>query len=161
MTEEKKRLRREFKKIRDSIEKSVRASESERIIKNLIETEEYKSAKTVFAYVSFGSEVETYNLLKRILADGKRLAVPLCDTDSRIMSAICIDDLTQLVCGAYGIPEPPKDGIVLGRMKLIWLLCPLSASTGAVCVSATAADIMISFYTALRGIRQVLLFRSV
>lgn len=124
MTEEKKRLRREFKKIRDSIEKSVRASESERIIKNLIETEEYKSAKTVFAYVSFGSEVETYNLLKRILADGKRLAVPLCDTDSRIMSAICIDDLTQLVCGAYGIPEPPKDGIVLGKDEIDLVVVP-------------------------------------
>lgn len=124
MIEEKKRLRNEFKKIRNSIEKSVRASESERIIEMLLETEEYRNAKTVFAYVSVGSEVETYNLLERILSDGKRLAVPLCDTDSRIMSAVQIEDLSQLVCGAYGIPEPPEDGRTLGREEIDLVVVP-------------------------------------
>lgn len=124
MIEEKKRLRSEFKKIRNSIEKSVRASESERIIEKLLETEEYRNAKTVFAYVSFGSEVETYNLLERILSDGKRLAVPLCDTDSRIMSAVWIEDLSQLVCGSYGIPEPPQKGITLGKKEIDLIVVP-------------------------------------
>ena len=46
-----------------------------KIFKNLIENELYKNAKTIFIFVSFGSEVDTHKIMKRALKDGKKIGV--------------------------------------------------------------------------------------
>lgn len=106
---EKKYLRAEFKKIRDSIQKSVRDTENKKIAENLINSDFYKNAKTVFIYASFGSEVETYDIIKQIIADEKRLAVPRCITKTHTMEAVCIKSTDELICGAYKISEPSEN----------------------------------------------------
>ena len=69
---------------------------------------EYRSAGTVFCFVSAGREINTRPILEQTLADGKTLCVPLC-TAPGVMELRAIRDLKELSPGAYGILEPPAD----------------------------------------------------
>ena len=48
------------------------------ILHRVLNTQEYRRAHTVFAFVGRADEIDTRPLLEQILADGKRLCVPLC-----------------------------------------------------------------------------------
>ena len=124
MIEDKKALRRKYIAVRDSVGEEKRESASRKIAEILFETDFYKQAKAVFAYVSFGSEVETQEILKKIKTDGKRLFVPLCDTENRVMSAVEIDDVSQLIRGAYGIMEPENKQRVAEKGEIDLIIAP-------------------------------------
>ncbi len=78
------------------------------ILHHVLHTEEYRRARTVFAFVGRGDEIDTWPLLEQILADGKRLCVPLCVCPG-VMECREVRDLTTLHPGAYGISEPPDN----------------------------------------------------
>ncbi|MCX5899379.1 MAG: 5-formyltetrahydrofolate cyclo-ligase [Proteobacteria bacterium] len=60
-----------------------------------------------FVYVSFLSEVETYSLLRMLLADGRQVSVPCVDRSSLVMSASRLTSIEHdLAPGCFGIPEP-------------------------------------------------------
>lgn len=64
----------------------------------------YLAAPAIYAYLSFNQEVRTETILRRALADGKRVAVPKVSDGE-----ICFyyyDETTVLAPGAYGILEP-------------------------------------------------------
>ena len=63
------------------------------ILRHVLNTQEYRLART---------------LLEQILADGKRLCVPLC-TSPGVMECREVPDLAVLRPGAYGISEPPDN----------------------------------------------------
>ena len=54
------------------------------IIYHVTRTEEYRLARTVFAFVGCGREIGTRALLERILSEGKELCVPLCTGPGRM-----------------------------------------------------------------------------
>lgn len=96
-------------------------NESDRIIaEKLFDLPQYKNAKTVFAYYSVGREVSTREIIKKALADGKKLALPVCEGNGIMHFELC-SDISSLHSGAYGIKEPHdmqtvcpgKDDIVL------------------------------------------------
>ncbi len=66
-----------------------------------------KAAHIFFIYINFRSEVETRHLISVLLKKGKTVSVPLCHPEKHQMEAIAIENLDQLVSGAWGIPEPP------------------------------------------------------
>ena len=66
---------------------------------------EYRQAETVFAFVGMDREIDTRPLLERILADGKRLCVPLCRV-AGMMDLKVITSLDELRPGTWGILEP-------------------------------------------------------
>ena len=72
----KKKLREEALAKRNSIPAEVRAEKSRLITKYILQSNAYKQAKTVFSFVSMGSEVETREILKQAWQDGKTVAVP-------------------------------------------------------------------------------------
>ena len=78
------------------------------IIYHVTQTEEYRRACTVFAFVGCGREIGTRALLERILSEGKELCVPLCIGPGR-MECRRVQDLSVLRPGSYGIPEPPPE----------------------------------------------------
>ncbi|HML47949.1 MAG TPA: 5-formyltetrahydrofolate cyclo-ligase, partial [Clostridia bacterium] len=84
------------------------AMHSEQIARQILRSERWLAARTVFCYVSIGSEVDTRFLLDAALAAGKRLLAPRCRPD-RFMDACALDAVAGLCPGRYGIPEPPKD----------------------------------------------------
>ena len=65
----------------------------------------YQKAQTIFCYIGIAREINTTPLLEAMLADGKRLALPLC-IGKGIMEAREIKSLEDLVPGKFDIPAP-------------------------------------------------------
>ena len=66
------------------------------------------SADTVLAFASMPDEPDTAAILRRALAEGKRLLLPRILSKTE-MDWVEITALTQLVPGHFGIAEPPAD----------------------------------------------------
>lgn len=75
------------------------------IFDKLTSCEFYKTAKTVMVYISAKGEVDTYALSEKIIADGKNICAPVC-IDKETMIAREFSAISELVPGAYKIPEP-------------------------------------------------------
>ena len=70
-----------------------------------LQTEEYKNAKVLLAFVSKDIEINTELIIKQALSDGKILALPKCKEEN-LMDFYRVDDLSQLMEGDYGLLEP-------------------------------------------------------
>ena len=103
---EKTALRRTLTAVERGLTAAEKQASDAAIIRHVLSAEEYRLARTVFAFVGRGREIDTMPLLRQILADRKRLCVPLC-TGKGIMECRQVRDLSILRPGAYGIPEPP------------------------------------------------------
>lgn len=104
----KRELREKFSAVRGGIPTEERAAKSREICRKFLSLAEYSSARTVMIYMSFRSEVETADIARRILADGKRLIVPKCDAETKQILPCEIKSLGELRAGAYGISEPAE-----------------------------------------------------
>jgi 5-formyltetrahydrofolate cyclo-ligase len=62
---------------RQSLGATLQKKHSQRIIKNLINTPEYKRAKTVAAFIGFASEVLTDGLIEKCWASKKNVLIPM------------------------------------------------------------------------------------
>lgn len=72
----KKEIRQSILKKRDALPKDLRQAYSRQIIERVLDTESYKQAENILVYVSFRSEVETGQLIRRALQDGKKVYLP-------------------------------------------------------------------------------------
>ena len=104
--EEKKRLRAQLLAHRAALSPEERAAMDASITRAVLAQPEYQAARTVFCYVSVAPEPDTRAILADILSSGKTLLVPRCGKNGQ-MDAVAIQDLCQLISGAYGLPEPP------------------------------------------------------
>src|SRR6478609_5965370 len=66
----------------------------------------YRAAKTVMWYVDAGSEVRTRHTLPEALTHGKRVVVPWCIVETNELALFHLEDMSELVEGAYKILEP-------------------------------------------------------
>ena len=69
----------------------------------------YQSAKTVMWYVDAGSEVRTRHTLPEALTHGKRVVVPWCVMETNTLELFWLEDMSELVEGAYKILEPKEE----------------------------------------------------
>jgi 5-formyltetrahydrofolate cyclo-ligase len=69
----------------------------------------YTAAKTVMWYVDAGSEVRTRNALPEALTHGKRVVVPWCVVETNQLELFHLEDMSELVEGAYKILEPKPE----------------------------------------------------
>ncbi|MEI6231916.1 MAG: 5-formyltetrahydrofolate cyclo-ligase [Planctomycetota bacterium] len=90
-----------------SLSSETRRTKSAEILARLVNMKEYKKSKTVLAYASFGTEVETDGLLQRILDDKKRLVLPRLNPFDKTLVLHHVTDLANdLIPNNYGIREP-------------------------------------------------------
>ena len=89
------------------------------------ESELYRNAGTMFCYIGTDREIDTKALLLRALADGKRLALPLC-IGKGIMEAREIRSLDDLVSGKFGIPAPGEHCSVIAPEEFDLVIVPCS-----------------------------------
>ncbi|HAW59996.1 MAG TPA: 5-formyltetrahydrofolate cyclo-ligase [Actinobacteria bacterium] len=108
---EKEALRREILTKRDSQTAEEMARKSSKIKERLWGLPEFKRAKVVMFYVSFGSEVQTKEMIKEVLATGKKVIVPAPQPKKRELLCSLIGDYRDLEPGTYGILEPKKSKI--------------------------------------------------
>lgn len=106
--EEKIRLRAVMRAEEQKLGAKYKAESSAAICRHVLAMPEYRDAETVFCFVGRRHEIDTMPLLRQILADGKRLCVPLC-VDKGIMELRQITAIEELVPGSYGIQEPPAN----------------------------------------------------
>lgn len=92
--------------VRKTVTAQERAEWDRRILSFLINSELYRRCELLLTYVSVGSEAGTRDLISFALADGKRVAVPVCE--GQRMSFFEINSVNNLKKGAFGIPTADK-----------------------------------------------------
>lgn len=118
LAHKKQELRKKLKRIRALIPKDEARAKSLELTKTITGSEAYRRSESVMTYVSFGSEVQTQALMEQVLADKKKLFVPICDVDLKVMFPVEIGAFDQLEIGSYGILEPKKELLESGVLKI-------------------------------------------
>ena len=104
------------KEIKELINKNIStlARQSRMICKKIIESEEYKNASEIYAYMALSDEVDLCEVIKTALQDEKKVALPkIISKEDGIMQFFYLDSQKALAQqtsnGAYGIPEPDEN----------------------------------------------------
>ena len=69
----------------------------------------YAAAKTVLWYVDAGSEVRTRHMLPEAMAKSAKVIIPYCIVETNQLELFWLEDMGELVEGAYKILEPASD----------------------------------------------------
>lgn len=102
----KQKLRAESKLYRNELSNNEKAELDSKISDRLFNTWQYKNCEVLLTYVSTEIEVDTREIISRALADGKRVAVPRCIDNTRLMDFYFIKDFDDLESGYMGVLEP-------------------------------------------------------
>lgn len=104
---EKRELRSMIRAKKRAMTASQIENASHDLAMQLFQSDCYKNAKSVYAYLSYNQEVRTNEIILRAIADGKTVAVPKVYGDT--MRFLVIENLEGLEKGYSGIPEPIFD----------------------------------------------------
>lgn len=120
-----KNLRKEKIKARDSYTVEERMALSEAICKNILSSDEYKSAKIIMIYKAVRGEVNLSYLEKEGASD-KVFVYPLC-ISSEEMIALRPHDESSWVPGYKNIPEPVREkSDLIDPADIDLVVCPCS-----------------------------------
>lgn len=99
------------------------AEKSKQAINRLLGMAEYQRASAIMTYLDFRNEVETTGLVRRAMADGKRVAVPVTDlANRRIIPSLLVRFTEDLEPGPLQILEPKANSLRLCNPALIDLV---------------------------------------
>jgi len=89
-----------------------RLKRSFKIQNKLFSLPEFIKAKKILFYLSFGGEVETFRMVDKAVSMGKKVAVPVINTKTKMLIAsLFVDCKSQLEIGPYGIYQPKRECI--------------------------------------------------
>ena len=94
--EEKRLLRNKILSIRNSLDKETKDAMDYEIYNKLINSELYMKARSIFIYLSFGSEIETNKIINKALKDEKEVYIPKIYKEDRSMKAIRLNSFNDL-----------------------------------------------------------------
>lgn len=103
----KKEIRAKILKMRQALPKEAVREKSLRIMRRIEETETFKNADNLLAYIDFRGEVATGTLIEKAWELGKKVYVPR--VAGKEMEFYQIHSFEDLEKGAYGILEPKKE----------------------------------------------------
>ncbi|PFK45841.1 5-formyltetrahydrofolate cyclo-ligase [Bacillus cereus] len=106
MKEEKVRLRKKIVGQMNSLPKEQHKTLSEQIVFSLYEQKEWKDAQTIGITLSMENEVNTYAIIEQAWREGKRVAVPKCNRETRTMTFRQITNFDQLETVYMNLREP-------------------------------------------------------
>lgn len=121
---EKKDIRMQILQHRELLDLNTRRQWDEVIFNKLINSEVYKKANTIFAFVSFKSEVDTHKIIKYAIEDKKTICVPRIESKQKGMEIFKIDGFEQLKKGYFGILEPLESCPAIDSKELDLILIP-------------------------------------
>lgn len=103
----KQAIRKSMLSRREQLPADTRAAHSAAIAERLLQLPEYRQVGTVLGYMNFGAEFASELWAARVLADGKRLALPKVNRHTNHLDLYWVDDPeNQLAAGLWGIREP-------------------------------------------------------
>jgi 5-formyltetrahydrofolate cyclo-ligase len=104
---QKQTIRKSILAQREQLSAETRAAYSATITARLLQLPEYRQANTVLGYMNFGAEFASELWVERVLAEGKRLALPKVNHHTNHLDLYWVDDPeNQLAAGLWGIREP-------------------------------------------------------
>jgi 5-formyltetrahydrofolate cyclo-ligase len=110
---EKREIRKRILALRNAMPQEEIAAKSSEIVRRLTQLGEIRGSSTLMVFLNFGSEVVTDGLIEWGWAAGKRIAVPLCRPEGRLLTPCRIDSFDDLETGHYGIREPKNDRLLI------------------------------------------------
>ncbi len=103
----KQTIRKNILAQREQLSADVRTAHSAAIAERLLQLPEYQQATTVLGYMNFGAEFASELWNERVLAEGKRLALPKVNHHTNHLDLYWVEDPeNQLAAGLWGIREP-------------------------------------------------------
>jgi 5-formyltetrahydrofolate cyclo-ligase len=106
---DKREIRKRIMTLRNAMTPEEIEAKSGEIVRRLKELREIRESSTLMVYLSFGSEVLTDDLIRWGWAEGKRIVVPFCHPESRVLTPCLIGGFAELETGHYGIREPKSE----------------------------------------------------
>ena len=103
---EKRTLRKIILQKRGEISSEELQEKSKKITKQIIASEEFRTADIILLYASYNSEVDTTDILRHALATGKALYLPKVQGDK--MEFYQVFEEEELQIGYHGIREPEE-----------------------------------------------------
>lgn len=104
----KRSLRKKIVLKRDLLSPEEIKIKSNFIVKDVLASEEYIKSKRLFCFLSFGSEVDTEEILRDALKT-KEVYVPYINKTDDLMYPVLIKDLNNFIINKFGIREPEFD----------------------------------------------------
>lgn len=117
--DEKKELRHTCTAIRNGIPMAEKAAADEKILRYVSQLISYRYADLLLFYAPIKSEVDVMPLLLDALEKGRRVALPLCESEPGIMTYREIRSTADLHEGAFGVREPSGDAPVISKEELL------------------------------------------
>lgn len=105
----KSELRKKILAKRDLLSEEEINLKSLTIRENLWTLNEFTTAKNVFLFVNFRSEVRTIPIIEKCLEQEKKVILPFTDIKNKRLILYYVKRLNDLKEGAYGILEPNPD----------------------------------------------------
>jgi len=102
----KKTIRAQAVRRRDLLSPEKRSEKDIFIRQKLFRLSEFKTARSIFLYVSFKSEVETYTIIAEALRKGKKVIVPKVNPIDNVLILYDLRSISELEKGYMGIAEP-------------------------------------------------------
>lgn len=106
---DKKTIREKVLKERKNLGHPARKEFSKEITKKLLNSNYYKSAKTIMCFISFSDEVNTRDFIERAIEDGKNIVVPITFPETHELKPSLLKNLKELEPGFYNILTPKKE----------------------------------------------------
>lgn len=106
----KKIIRRQILQKRDAMPNSARKEKDIVIARQIMQLPEFISAKTIFSYASFRSEVNTMGIINASFSIGKRIVMPKVDRELHRLKLYEIKNIGELARGYMWILEPSVSG---------------------------------------------------
>jgi 5,10-methenyltetrahydrofolate synthetase len=95
---------------RDALAENARLQWSHIITQKLLAAGEYKNANTILAYKNIGSEFDTSEFIRELLASGKILVLPKVNKAKKTLDIFRVANPdTDLQKGVWGIAEPDPE----------------------------------------------------
>ena len=126
MEEMRRTIRADMKKRRAALSEEEQADAARAVWQRLRGLAAYQSAKCVMAYAAVRGELGAWDAVRDVLASGRALAMPLCEGPGA-MTARRVTDLSQLVPGAFGVPEPEMECEIVQPEEIGLILVPGTA----------------------------------
>ncbi len=125
LSQEKAEIRRKMKERRAMLPESQRQSQSKAICEQLLSSPFWKQAEWFYPFVSYGTEVDTIDLIAKVLQaqreDGKPCSVAVPKVVGKEMEFYQITSMEELAPGYHGILEPATSRKVIASQGIMLL----------------------------------------
>ncbi len=124
MIEAKKQLRKQYLALRRALPLDSVAAWSDQINDLIVASDAFQHARVIMGYLAVAGEPNIDRTLQTALNMGKQVCVPVFTDQKGIMKAACLQELSGLPVGEYGIRVLPRDAAAIDPAEIDLVLTP-------------------------------------